>query len=114
MANLDSRIAGFFGLVLFEFSQGVRWEVGVASALWGRLRRSSRKSETCRRLCIGMMSSLRCCVTISGGLARKQKRLVVSVQGSVLWGRFRGLAEKTKAHGRFCMCVCGMVHLQGA
>ena len=29
---------GFDGLVLLEFSQGVSWEFGVASVLWGRSR----------------------------------------------------------------------------
>ena len=68
------------GLFPFEFSQGIRREFGVVSALWGRLKGSCRNST----------------------------RIFIPAYLSALWGIFRVFSRTTETHSRFCIGVCVM------
>jgi len=92
------------GLFLFEFSQGVRWEFGVVSVLWGRLKGLVEIRHTHSFL----GSYLRC-----GGLAELQKRIVVSASGSALWAGPEVLAKKQQRIMQFCTGICVMGQFQG-
>ena len=96
------------GLCPFEFCLGIRRELGVVSALWGRLKGSGRNWT-----CIFVLAQLSALLGISECLAELQKRIVVSALVSALWAVVQVLAEKQKRIVRFCAGICVMGHFQG-